>query len=130
MTAAFRFAMRRLSNKGITIKAPGDTFPLLFNIADKKQEYFICLTLNGANEVIGNRVIPVRQLNRNQVHAGEVFADAISDRAASIIIAHNLPSGVHEPGPEDLETTNRIAKAGAVLGIALLDHIIVSRRGF
>ena len=85
LVAALEFARRRLSKENIIIKTPQDAFPLVASIADKKQEYFLCLTLNGANEVIGNRIITVGLLNRNQIHPREVFVDAISDRAASII---------------------------------------------
>ncbi|MGD9158364.1 MAG: DNA repair protein RadC [Desulfobacteraceae bacterium] len=130
LLAALEFARRHLLKESNTIKKPGDAFPLLAHIADKKQEYFLCLTLNGANEVIGNRIITIGLLNRNQIHPREVFADAISDRAASIIIAHNHPSGLLEPGPEDLDTTNRLVDAGLVLGIAVLDHVIVSKNGY
>ena len=130
LVASMEFARRRISKEGICIKKPDDVFPLLAHITDKKQEYFLCLTLNGANEVIGNRIITVGLLNRNQIHPREVFADAISDRAASIIIAHNHPSGQLEPGPEDLDATHRMVEAGMVLGIAVLDHVIVSKRGF
>lgn len=130
LVAALEFARRRLLKENIIIKNPRDAFPLLVHIAEKKQEHFLCLTLNGANEVIGNRIITVGLLNRSQIHPREVFADAISDRAASIIIAHNHPSGLLEPGPEDFDATRRIVDAGVVIGISVLDHVIVSKHGF
>lgn len=130
LLAALEFTRRHLIKESTIIKKPGDAFPLLAHITDKKQEYFLCLTLNGANEVIGNRIITIGLLNRSQIHPREVFADAISDRAASVIIAHNHPSGLLEPGPDDIDTTRRLVEAGLVLGIAVLDHVIVSKNGY
>lgn len=130
LVAALEFARRRLLKENIVIKRPRDAFPLFNSIADKQQEHFLCLTLNGANEVIGNRTITVGLLNRSQIHPREVFVDAISDRAAAVIIAHNHPSGLLEPGPEDLAVTRRMVEAARIIGIAVLDHIIVSKRGF
>jgi len=64
------------------------------------------------------------------VHPREVFADPISDRAASILVAHNHPSGTLEASPEDVALTKRLVKAGELLGIRLLDHVIVTASGF
>ena len=99
-------------------------------IADKKQEHFICLSLNGANEVIGNRVVTVGLLNSSQVHPREVFAEVISDRAASVILAHNHPSGVLKPSPEDITINQQLVDAGKILGITVLDHIIITKNGY
>ena len=104
--------------------------PLISYIADKKQEYFLCLSLNGANEIIGNRIVTVGLLNANQIHPREVFVDAISDRAASVIFAHNHPSGVLKPSPDDIAATRQLVKAGKILGIAVLDHIIITKKGY
>jgi len=111
------------------ISRPEDALPLLHGISNKKQEYFICITMNGAGEVIGNRIITVGLLNHSLVHPREVFADAITDRAASIICVHNHPSGTLEPSPQDLEVTRQLTEAGAILGIRLLDHLIVTKDG-
>jgi DNA repair protein RadC len=100
------------------------------DISDKRQEHFVCLALNGANEVIGNRVVTVGLLNSNQVHPREVFSDPIVDRAASIILVHNHPSGDTEPSQEDIAITKRLVEAGELLGIKIHDHIIVSKNGY
>ncbi|MBU0699339.1 MAG: JAB domain-containing protein, partial [Proteobacteria bacterium] len=94
------------------------------------QEYFLCISLSGANEVIGNRIVTVGLLNTNQVHPREVFADAISDRAAGIILAHNHPSGILTPSADDVATTRQLVDAGNIIGISVLDHIIVTKNGF
>jgi DNA repair protein RadC len=128
--ASLEFARRRFSNDLLIIKKAKDVLPLIMPIADKKQEHFICLSLNGANEVIGNRVVTVGLLNSSQVHPREVFADAISDRAAFVIFAHNHPSGVLKPSPEDITINQQLIDAGKILGITALDHIIITKKGY
>ena len=130
IVAAFEFVRRRLLKESTFVKKAEDILPLISHIADKKQEYFLCISLNGANEVIGNRVVTVGLLNTNQVHPREVFADAISDRAASIILAHNHPSGILAPSPDDVMTTRQLVDAGNIIGISVLDHIIVTKNGY
>lgn len=102
----------------------------LADIRDKKQEYFVCLTLDGANRLINKRIVTIGTLNASLVHPREVFADAVTDRAASIIIAHNHPSGTLEPSKADIEVTNRIQEAGKILGINLADHIIITSKSY
>ncbi|MFA7152226.1 MAG: JAB domain-containing protein, partial [Methanoregulaceae archaeon] len=79
---------------------------------------------------IANRTITVGLLNHSLVHPREVFADAISDRAASIICVHNHPSNTLDPSSQDIAVTRQLADAGNLLGIRLLDHLIVARAGF
>ena len=86
--------------------------------------------INGANEIIGNRIVTVGLLNANQIHPREVFVDAISNRAASVILAHNHPSGVLKPSPDDIAATRQLVKAGKILGIEVLDHIIITKKGY
>jgi DNA repair protein RadC len=128
--AAFEFARRRLIKETVVVQKAKDVLPLISHIAAKKQEYFLCISLNGANEVIGNRVITVGLLNSNQVHPREVFVDAISDRAAYVILAHNHPSGALKPSADDISTTRQLVESGKILGISVLDHILVTRKGY
>ena len=128
--ASLEFARRRFFQEGVVIQKAEDVLPLISFIKEKKQEYFLCLSLNGANEVIGNRVVTVGILNANHVHPREVFVDAITDRAASIILAHNHPSGVLEPSVDDISTTRKLIEAGKILGISVLDHIIITKKGY
>lgn len=130
IVAAFELARRFSQRERHVIKEPKDALPYVQQIADKKQEYFLCLTLNGAGEVIQTRIVTVGLLNSSQVHPREVFADAIADRAAAIIVAHNHPSGQLQPSPEDLAITRRLCEAGQLLGIELLDHLIVTKTGW
>ncbi|MDR1217408.1 MAG: DNA repair protein RadC [Oscillospiraceae bacterium] len=99
-------------------------------IRDKKQEHFAVLTLDGARRLIAARVVTVGTLTSSLVHPREVFAPAIEDRAASIIIAHNHPSGSLDVSASDREVTGRIREAGELLGIRLDDHIIITGDGF
>lgn len=128
--ASFEFVRRRLFKESIIVQKAKDVLPLITYIADKKQEYFLCISLNGANEVIGNRVITVGILDSNQVHPREVFVDAISDRAAYVIFAHNHPSGSLSPSADDISTTRQLIESGKILGITVLDHIIISKKGY
>lgn len=112
------------------IDSPEKAVEQLADIRDKKQEYFVCLTLDGANRLIAKRVISIGTLTSSLVHPREVFAEAITDRAASIIVAHNHPSGNLEPSQADREVTKRLQESGHLLGIQLIEHIIVSGDGF
>ncbi|MBE0516020.1 MAG: DNA repair protein RadC [Methanophagales archaeon] len=130
LLASFELARRYFGKKDVKISFPADVLPFVRDIVDKKQEHFVCITLNGANEVIGNRVVTVGLLNVNQVHPREIFSDAIADRAASVILVHNHPSGNLEPSKDDIEITRRLKQAGEILGIRVHDHVIVSTKGY
>lgn len=129
VAAALEFARRRIRPEGTRVRSPADVLPLIRHVADRKQEHLLAITLNGANEVIAVRTITVGLLNRTQVHPREVFADAVTDRAAALILAHNHPSGSVEPSADDRAVTRRIHDAGEVLGISLLDHLVFVRGG-
>lgn len=130
IAAALEFARRRIRPEGIKISLPKEVLPLIRHYADRKQEHFICISLNGANEVIANRVVSVGLINKTQVHPREVFADPITDRASTIIVAHNHPSGGLTPSKEDIEITRQLKAAGETLGIKLLDHIIFNNKNY
>jgi DNA repair protein RadC len=130
IAASLEFARRRIRPEGLKISFPADVLPLIRHYADRKQEHFICISINGANEVIASRVITVGLVNKTQVHPREVFADPITDRASAIIIAHNHPAGGLMPSKEDIEITKQIKAAGETLGIRLLDHIIFNHKGY
>lgn len=117
-------------SSGQKIGTPVDVLPLVAFLAGKKQEHFICITLSGAHEVLSVRTVTVGLLNHSLVHPREVFADAITDRAAAIICVHNHPSGTLEPSSQDVAITRQLADAGTLLGIRLLDHLIVSDTGW
>lgn len=128
--SAMEFSRRRIKPEGLKISFPPDVLPLIRHYADRKQEHFICVSLNGANEVITSRVVSVGLVNKTQVHPREVFADPITDRASAIIVAHNHPAGKLTPSREDEEITKRLKQAGETLGIKLLDHIIFNHKSY
>lgn len=129
IVAGFELARRYLIKEENKITSSTDVLPLVSDIINKKQEYFVCISLNGAGEVVGNRIITVGLVNHSLVHPREVFADAITDRAASVILVHNHPSGTLEPSKQDILMTKQLVEAGAILGIKVLDHLIVSKKG-
>lgn len=130
VVAALEFARRRIRPSGFKIAFPPDAFPLIRHIADRSQEHFMCISLNGANEVNAVRTVSVGLVNRALVHPREVFADPITDRATAIIVAHNHPSGNLSPSQDDLAITQQLRQAGQTLGIKLLDHIIFNRDNY
>lgn len=130
LLAAFEIARRFAKGEAVRISKAQDVLPLLQDLAGKPQEHFVCISLNGANEVIEKRLVTVGLLDRNQVHPREVFADVIADRAASVILAHNHPSGELRPSDNDLRMHNQLSEAAKILGLRILDHIIISRKGY
>jgi len=128
--SAFELARRHLLKDAIKIAIAEDILSLVNDIAGKQQEYFVCVSLNGANEVINKRVVTIGLLNKSQVHPREVFADVITDRAAAVIFAHNHPSGELQPSENDLRIHEQLTEAAKILGLRVLDHVIVARKGF
>jgi DNA repair protein RadC len=128
--SAFELARRHLLKDTVKISCARDVLPLLTDIGGKQQEYFLCISLNGANEVIEKRVVTIGLLDKSPVHPREVFADVIADRAAAVIFAHNHPSGDLQPSHSDLQLQEQLTEAGKILGIRVLDHVIVSRKGY
>ena len=96
-------------------------------IADQNKEFFIALYLNTKNGVLKQEVISIGSLSANVVHPREVFRTACMVSASSIIVAHNHPSGDPAPSREDIELTKKLAEAGKMIGIELLDHVILGQ---
>lgn len=112
------------------VRVPADVLPFVARYRKRSVEVFVVLALNGASEVIRVRQVSRGLVNRTLVHPREVYRGAIRDNAAAIVVAHNHPSGSVEPSGEDREVTRRLAAAGETVGIRLLDHVIVSTRGY
>lgn len=129
--ASFELAQRYLlEDDSPIVDTPEQAVKQLSDIRDKKQEYFVCMTLDGANRLITKRVITIGTLTASLVHPREVFADAITDRAASVIVAHNHPSGQLIASAADHEVTQRLTEAGRLIGIRLIDHLIVTKKDY
>lgn len=95
-------------------------------IRNKKQEYFICLSLDSGQRLIARRTVTIGTLTSTLVHPREVFAGPLEDRAASVVVSHNHPSGDPSPSKHDIRTTQQLAAAAQLLGIQLQDHVIVA----
>ena len=128
--SAFELARRHLLKDTVKITVAQDILPLVADIAGKQQEYFVCISLNGASEVIEKRVVTIGLLDKTSVHPREVFADVIADRAAAVIFAHNHPSGELQPSEADLRMHEQLTEAAKILGIRVIDHMIIARKGY
>ncbi|MGD8373945.1 MAG: JAB domain-containing protein [Candidatus Woesebacteria bacterium] len=107
-----------------------DILPYLKFIRNKRQEYTICLSLDSGQRLIARRVVTIGTLTASLVHPREIFAGPLKDRAASIIVAHNHPSGDPRPSRTDLKTTQHLVAGGILLGVCLRDHIIVAKEEY
>jgi DNA repair protein RadC len=114
----------------VKIRTPQDIFDVVRHYANRRQERFISISLNGAHEVMAVRVVTVGLVNRTMVHPREVFAEPISDHCCAVCVCHNHPSGELEPSPEDDSVTLKLESAADILGIRFLDHLIFSEKSF
>ncbi len=129
--AAFELGRRYLVKKeGRKIHNAESVVELFREYRDRRQEHFLTATLDGAGGLIAQRVVFIGTLTQSLVHPREVFADAIADRAAGIVFAHNHPSGSVEPSSDDLALTRRLSEAGKLLGIEIVDHVIIGKDAF
>jgi len=115
-----------LENKAIRSPFDGYTaIDTILNLHNESSERFGILTLNTKNVIVGIHILFMGSLNASIVHPREVFQAALLNNAASIMAFHNHPSGDPSPSREDIEVTKRLAEAGKIMGVDLLDHIIV-----
>ncbi len=126
---------RRMANSRFTmpviIRSPQDAAEILTEqLRYLQKEHFVCLFLNTKNHVIGQETLSMGSLNASIVHPREVFRAAIKCSSASIICAHNHPSGDPTPSPEDISLTSRLIQAGEIIGIDVLDHLIIGDSSF
>lgn len=125
---------RRGLHKGLgtlpVVSTPGDLLYFLVDIRDQRKEHFKCLYLNARNQVTFHEIVSIGSLSSAIVHPREVFRTAVENTAASIILAHNHPSGDTSPSQDDINLTRRLVQAGEILGIDILDHVIVGGTDF
>ena len=108
------------------INCPQDVHTLLApEMGALAQEQLRVLLLNTRNQVMGQRVVYIGNVNSSVVRPAEVLRAAVIDSAPSIIIAHNHPSSDPTPSPEDVSITRELVQAGKLLGIDLLDHVVI-----
>jgi DNA repair protein RadC len=130
IVAMLEFGKRRWGASGTRIKHPRDIFDVVRHFADRRQERFVCLSLNGALELMKVRTVTLGLVNRTIVHPREVFADPLLDRASAIAVAHNHPSGQIKPSPEDGDVTSQLVDSAKILGLRFLDHVIFTDTGY
>ncbi len=117
--------------KNFDIKDPESVVKAIrASIKDKAKEHFKLILLNPRNKIIGISTISIGTLNASLVHPREVFKDAIMHTAASVVLAHNHPSGDPEPSEDDIKITKKLVDSGKILGIEVLDHIIIGKNNF
>lgn len=112
------------------IDAPEDAFALVQDLRLEKREHFVALFLDAKNGVIRRATIHVGTLTMSLVGVREVFREGVREGASQLIVAHNHPSGDPTPSPEDIDVTQKLADAGKLLDIPLVDHIIVGERSW
>jgi DNA repair protein RadC len=113
------------------LKSPEDVAAVVKSkLKGKKREHFWVLCLDTRNRLINDKLVSIGSLDTSIVHPREVFKEAVSSSAASVIFVHNHPSGDPEPSKEDIELTKRLVQAGEIIGIDVLDHIIVCDKSY
>lgn len=120
----------KYENGSVKISNGGDILPFVHEIRHKCQERVIVITLDASNVVIEKRIVFIGTLNESLIHPREIFVEAITDRASSVIVVHNHPTNDINPSSADVQITRRLVDAGEILGIPVLDHIIVSKTGY
>jgi DNA repair protein RadC len=135
-TVSWRFHDSSVAYPGLTdsklyLTSPQEVYKsFYFLFKDEVRERFLVIWLNSANRVTGFEIVTEGILNSSIVHPREVYRGAIVTTAASIIIAHNHPSGNAEPSAEDITITRQILEAGKIIGIPLHDHIVFGESNY
>lgn len=128
--ALFELGKRLNTQNKTEILSAQDVWKLSADICESKKEHFVAFYLDTQNHLIERQIISIGTLNSSLVHPREVFEPAIALHSASIIIAHNHPSGELNPSAEDKKITERLVESGKILGIEVADHVILSKSGY
>ena len=134
LQAAFELGRRAASRplrRGDRMGGPGDIHRAFMpGLRLERRESFFAILLDARHRVLGRRPVSLGTLTASLVHPREVFREVIREAAAALVVVHNHPSGDPAPSAEDHEVTERLRKAGELLGIPLVDHVIVADSGF
>lgn len=128
--AALELGSRRKINTFKIIRNAKDVFDICKDMIHLKKEHFVILLLDTKNQLIRKETVSVGTLNLSLVHPREVFKEAIKESANSIILVHNHPSGDSTPSDSDIKITKQLIKAGELLDIKVLDHVIIGKEMF
>ena len=130
IAAAIELGSRVNRTPQLLLKEPKDVLPYVQHYAMQPKEHFVCVSLNGAREVISIRVICVGGGNMAVIRPRELFGEALKEHASAIVLCHNHPSGNCSPSEDDITTTANLCKAALLLGIVLLDHLIITKTDY
>lgn len=132
LEAVFRLAkkLQAAGARGGAVNSSADAANAFSFIANEEEEHVVVLLLDTKNNVRKKLVASKGTINASLVHPREVFKAAVRESACSIVLGHNHPSGDPTPSQDDIGVTKRIAEAGKLLGIQVLDHIVVSTNGY
>ncbi|MCX6756184.1 MAG: DNA repair protein RadC [Candidatus Nomurabacteria bacterium] len=129
--ACFELGKRMLKDKKFSILlSPKDVWERMEDIRGSKKEHFVVFYLDSRNQEIQREIISMGTLNESLVHPREVFEGAIKNNAASIILAHNHPSGDMDPSEADIEITKKLVHAGKILDIKIINHVIITNNSW
>jgi len=125
-----RVAAHRL-DRGDEIRGPEDVYRHFYGaLRDARQEHFLALLLDGRHRVLGEVLVSRGTLTASLVHPREVFRAAVREAAAAVVLVHNHPSGDPRASEEDRRVTRRLGRAGELIGIRVLDHVVVAEHGY
>lgn len=131
LLASLEFGKRMLTGKQSSIiLSPKDVWERMADLRASKKEHFVVFYLDSRDQEIKREVISTGTLDESLVHPREVFEGAVSSHASSVIVAHNHPSGAAEASQADIEVTHRLERAGKILGIRLVAHIVVTDKAW
>ena len=120
-----------MDEESVDIRNPEAVYKLISTrIREKSKEHFKLILLNSRNKTIGISTISIGTLTTSLVHPREVFKEALVHSAASVILAHNHPSGDPEPSEDDVKITKKLVESGKILGVEVIDHIIIGKNHF
>ncbi|WP_147613110.1 JAB domain-containing protein [Treponema pectinovorum] len=130
VAAALELGRRHNRNPQAVVDKPMDVVPFIKHYAMRPSEHFVCVTVNGAKEILNIRVLCIGAGNMAVLKPSEIFSEALKEHASGIILSHNHPGGCPEPSREDVSTTRSLCKAANILGLAVLDHIIITKNSY
>ncbi|MCE2422908.1 MAG: DNA repair protein RadC [Gemmatimonadetes bacterium] len=134
ITAALALGQRMATEPARTnqrIEGPADIYARLGPVLrDRRQEEFWVMYLDAQYRIMLERRLTVGILNQGIIHPREVFAPAVAVQCASLVMAHNHPSGDPEPSAQDVAVTSRMVESGRLLGIPVWDHVVLGERGY
>lgn len=129
MMPEIKLALIREPGEAFPIQCPEDIEKFVTPLKFYSEEHFVAFHLNARHEVTSYNIVSKGTVSSSLVHPREVFKAALLANTYAVIVAHNHPGGSRSPSREDIETTEQLIKAGRLLGVTVVDHVIVSVNG-